>query len=232
MPKLIFDIETIGEDFDSLDKATQDVLTRWLKKESKNDEEYQVRLEDIKQGLGFSALTGQIAAIGVLDYEKNQGAVLYQAPGEKIKDLEENGIKFKQMSEKEMLKNFWQGAKEYQEFISFNGRVFDAPFLMIRSAIFKIKPSVNLMPPRYANMTNHIDLLDQLTFFGASYKKGGLHLWCRAFNIESPKAQGVTGDDVALLFKQKKYLDIAKYNVRDLRATKELYDYWQKYLKF
>ncbi|PIP16976.1 MAG: 3'-5' exonuclease [Candidatus Portnoybacteria bacterium CG23_combo_of_CG06-09_8_20_14_all_37_13] len=232
MPKLIFDIETIGEDFDSLDKATQDVLTRWLKKESKNDEEYQVRLEDIKQGLGFSALTGQIAAIGVLDYEKNQGAVLYQAPGEKIKDFEENGIKFKQMSEKEMLKNFWQGAKEYQEFISFNGRVFDAPFLMIRSAIFKIKPSVNLMPPRYANMTNHIDLLDQLTFFGASYKKGGLHLWCRAFNIESPKAQGVTGDDVALLFKQKKYLDIAKYNVRDLRATKELYDYWQKYLKF
>jgi len=218
MPKLIFDIETIGEDFDSLDKATQDVLTRWLKKESKNDEEYQVRLEDIKQGLGFSALTGQIAAIGVLDYEKNQGAVLYQAPGEKIKDFEENGIKFKQMSEKEMLKNFWQGAKEYQEFISFNGRVFDAPFLMIRSAIFKIKPSVNLMPPRYANMTNHIDLLDQLTFFGASYKKGGLHLWCRAFNIESPKAQGVTGDDVALLFKQKKYLDIAKYNVREPKS--------------
>jgi len=232
MPKLIFDIETIGEDFDSLDKATQDVLTRWLKKESKNDEEYQVRLEDIKQGLGFSALTGQIAAIGVLDFEKDKGVVYFQTPGEDISEFEKEGITFKAMGEEEMLKNFWQGAKEYQEFISFNGRVFDAPFLMIRSAIFKIKPSVNLMPPRYANMTNHIDLLDQLTFFGASYKKGGLHLWCRAFNIESPKAQGVTGDDVALLFKQKKYLDIAKYNVRDLRATKELYDYWQKYLKF
>ena len=232
MPKLIFDIETIGEDFDSLDKATQDVLTHWLKKESKSDEEYQARLEDIKQGLGFSPLTGEIVAIGVLDYEKNQGAVLYQARGEKIRDFEENNIKFKQMSEKEMLKNFWLGAKEYQEFISFNGRVFDAPFLMIRSAIFKIKPSVNLMPYRYSQDTNHIDLLDQLTFFGATYKKGGLHLWCRAFNIESPKTKGITGDDVSLLFKQKKYLDIARYNVRDLRATKELYDYWQKYLKF
>ncbi len=232
MPKLIFDIETIGEDFDSLDKATQDVLTHWLKKESKSDEEYQARLEDIKQGLGFSALTGQIVAIGVLDYEKNQGAVLYQAPAEKIKDFEEDNIKFKQMSEKEMLQNFWQGAKEYQEFISFNGRAFDAPFLMIRSAIFKIKPTVNLMPYRYSQDSNHIDLLDQLTFFGATLKKGGLHLWCRAFNIESPKTHGVTGDDVALLFQQKKYLDIAKYNVRDLRATKELYDYWQKYLKF
>lgn len=232
MPKLIFDIETIGEDFDSLDQATQDVLTRWLKKESRSDQEYQTRLEDIKQGLGFSALTGQIAAIGILDYEKNQGAVLYQAPGEKTKDFEENNIKFKQMSEKEILKSFWQGAKEYQEFISFNGRVFDAPFLMIRSAIHKIKPSINLMPYRYSQETNHIDLIDQLSFYGAMQKRGNLHLWCRAFNIESPKAQGVTGDDVALLFKQKKYLDIARYNVRDLRATKELYDYWQKYLKF
>jgi len=232
MSKLIFDIETIGEDFDSLDQATQDVLTRWLKKESKTDEEYQARLEDIKQGLGFSALTGQIIAIGVLDYVKDRGAVLYQAPAENIKDFEEDGIKFRQMSEQEMLSNFWQGAKEYREFISFNGRVFDAPFLMIRSAIFKIKPTANLMPPRYASATNHIDLLDQLTFFGATYKKGNLHLWCRAFGIESPKTKGVTGDDVSLLFKQKQYLDIARYNVRDLRATKELYDYWQKYLKF
>lgn len=232
MPKLIFDIETIGEDFGQLDNATQETLTRWIRKESKSDEEYHSRLEDLKQGLGFSALTGSIAAIGVLDCEKNHGAVLYQAPGEKNKDFEENNMKFKQMTEQQMLENFWLGAKEYEEFISFNGRVFDAPFLMIRSAIYKIKPSINLMPYRYAQDTNHIDLLDQLTFFGAAYKKGNLHLWCRAFGIQSPKAQGVTGDDVALLFKQKKYLDIARYNVRDLYATKELYNYWQKYLRF
>ena len=63
-------------------------------------------------------------------------------------------------------------------------------------------------------------------------KKGNLHLWSRAFGISSPKAQGVTGDDVGKLFKQKKYLEIAKYNVGDLNATKELYEYWQKYMKF
>ncbi|MEA2113163.1 MAG: hypothetical protein U9P63_00705 [Patescibacteria group bacterium] len=55
--------------------------------------------------------------------------------------------------------------------------------------------------------------------------KSSLHLWSRAFGIKSPKAQGVTGDDVGRLFKEKKFLDIVKYNVGDLTATKELYKY-------
>ena len=46
---------------------------------------------------------------------------------------EENGIKYKPMEEKEMLENFWAGAKEYDEFVTYNGRGFDAPFLALRS---------------------------------------------------------------------------------------------------
>ena len=76
----------------------------------------------------------------------------------------------------------------------------------------------------------HIDLLDQLTFYGATRKKGNLHLWSKVFGIKSPKDEGVTGDDVGRLFKEKKFLDIARYNVGDLHATKELYDKWNNYL--
>ncbi len=54
----------------------------------------------------------------------------------------------------------------------------------------------------------------------------------RAFGIKSPKAEGITGDDVGPLFKDKKFLEIAKYNVGDLKATKELYDYWNNYIRF
>ena len=54
----------------------------------------------------------------------------------------------------------------------------------------------------------------------------------RAFGIKSPKDSGVMGDDVTKLFREGKYLDIARYNVGDLWATKELYDYWKKYLAF
>ena len=58
-----------------------------------------------------------------------------------------------------------------------------------------------------------------------------LHMFTRAFGIKSPKDSGVSGDNVTELFKQKKYTDIAKYNAGDLWETKELYDYWQKYLR-
>jgi len=235
MPKLIIDIETIGENFDELDSATQDVLTHWIKKDSDGDEEYEKALGEIKNGLGFSPLTGQIVAIGVLDYDKNQGVVYFQAPNERFEDFQEGNITFKPCSEKEMLENFWKGANAYNEFITFNGRGFDVPFLMVRSAANKVKVAKDLMSNRYLNGQRfgavHIDLLDQLSFYGAVRRKGGLHLWCRALGITSPKAQGVTGDDVAALFKEKRYKDIARYNVGDLVATKELYDYWKNYMK-
>lgn len=269
--KLIFDIETIGVDFDSLDKTTQENLTRWIKKESSSEDEYKQELQELKNGLGFSPLTGEIVVIGVLDCQKNQGVVYFQAPehiiikkttsdgkeiislekeeaaqsrterssgarqapGENIGEFKEDNFIFKQATEKEMLEKFWQGAKEYGEFIGFNSRGFDVPFLMTRSVVHGIKPTRNLMEGRYLYQqrdAKHIDLQDQLTFYGATRKRGSLHLWSRLFNIKSPKSGGVTGDDVGRLFKEKKFLEIAKYNAGDLKATKELYEKWNVYL--
>ncbi|TSC82409.1 MAG: Uncharacterized protein G01um101420_420 [Parcubacteria group bacterium Gr01-1014_20] len=235
MPKLVFDIETIGENFDTLDDTTKESLTRWIKKESSGESEYETALEDLKNGLGFSPLTGEIVAIGVLDLEKDQGVVYFSDPSGKAKEAKFNNFSLKPTTEKEMLESFWQGAKNYTEFISFNGRAFDVPFLTVRSAIHKIRPTRDLMEGRYLyqqRSTRHIDLLDQLTFYGASRRKGNLHLWSRAFSIKSPKSDGVSGDEVGQLFKAGKCLEIAKYNVGDLIATGELYKYWEKFLKF
>ncbi|MFH1175327.1 MAG: ribonuclease H-like domain-containing protein [bacterium] len=243
---LVFDIETIGEDFDKMDETTQEVLTRWIKKTSEDDKVFQYELDQVKNRTGFSPFTGEIVAVGVLDADGEglseessgaafKGAVYYQSSGEDAGEIEEDGFKFKVMSEKEMLEKFWQLALVCQEFISFNGRCFDIPFLMIRSAIHQIKPSKNLLSNRYLNLqpanAKHIDLMDQLSFYGAVSKKTNLHLACRSFGIKSPKAGGVTGDDVGKLFKEKKFLDIAKYNSGDLIATKELYEFWKNYLK-
>ena len=236
MGKLVFDIETIGDDFDTLDQTTQEVLTRWIKKESASDEEYEQQLADLKNGLGFSPLTGQVVAIGVYDVEKDKGAVYFQAPDGSVQDSEDGNIKFRVLGEKEMLAQFWNLAEKYDEFVSFNGRAFDVPFLFVRSAIHEIKPTKNLMANRYLSSqpqnAKHVDLLDQLTFYGAVRRKGNLHLWSKAFGIKSPKEDGVTGDDVGALFKEKKFFDIAKYNVGDLQATKALYEYWEKFMKF
>jgi predicted PolB exonuclease-like 3'-5' exonuclease len=236
MSTLIFDIETIGEDFDTLDAHTQENLTRWIKRESKSESEYAHALTDVKDGLGFSPLTGRIVAIGVLDDERDKGAVYFDTKGTVVTNQEEGGMKFRAMNEKEMLTHFWRGVAEYDSFVSFNGRGFDVPFLMVRSAIHGIRPSKDLMSNRYLESQDHnakhIDLLDQLSFYGAMRRKGSLHLWCHAFGIESPKAHGITGDDVAELFRTEKFLDIARYNGGDLRATRELYHQWKKYMAF
>lgn len=236
MARLIFDIETIGEDFDSLDHTSQEALTRWIKKDSESEEEYEKELAALKDGLGFSPFTGEVVAIGVLDYEKNKVVIYFQAPGENLQEFEEDGVIYKPMSEKEMLENFWKGAASYSEFVTFNGRCFDVPFLMIRSAVHKIKPSKDLMANRYLSSqrdwAKHVDLQDQMTFYGALRRRGGLHIITRAFNIKSPKDSGIKGEDVGRLFKEKKFVDIAKYNAGDLYATRDLYTYWKDYLSF
>lgn len=235
MSRLVFDIETVGEDFDLLDETTQSVLTRWIKREASDEGEYEESLKELKEGLGFSPLTGEIVAIGVLDVDSDKGAVYFQAPDAGLSETEDGNIKFKPMSEKEMLEQFWNLARTCTEFISFNGRAFDAPFMMIRSAVHGVVSTRDLMEGRYTYQQRncrHTDLADQLSFYGATRRKGSLHLYCRAFGIKSPKAEGVSGDDVAGLFKEKRFLDIATYNVGDLVATKALYEKWEQYLKF
>ena len=83
---------------------------------------------------------------------------------------------------------------------------------------------------QYGKIITHLDLLDRLTFFGAVRRKGGLHMWCRAFGIKSPKSEGVSGEDVAQLFKDKEYMKIAEYCFDDVLATEKLYEYWEKYI--
>lgn len=226
---LVFDIETVGEEWDSFDEATQHNLSWYLRESSKNEEEYEYEMKELKEGMGLSPLTGCIVAIGVYDTEKEKGAVYFSAPTTSVESQEAEGIKYEAMGEKEMLEQFWKVAKVCTEFVSFNGRGFDAPFLAIRSMVHNVVPTKDLLSNRYLSMQRgvaHIDLMDQLTFYGAARFRKSLHLFCRALGIESPKAGGTTGDDVATLYKEGKYQDIARYNAGDLRATAALYKRW------
>lgn len=232
MATLVFDIETVGESWDELDATTQHVLSRWVERSSKTDAEKELHMHDLKDGLGFSPLSGKVIAIGVYDIERKQGAVYYTGMGTENDEVVGEYI-LKQRTEKEMLEDFWEGAKSYDTFVTFNGRGFDVPFLLHRSVAHNVMPSCNLMEGRYLyqqKSVRHVDLLDQLTFYGATFRKPSLHLFCRAYGIESPKSEGVQGDDVALLFQQQQFQDIARYNARDVQATSELYEKWFTYL--
>jgi DNA polymerase elongation subunit (family B) len=220
--KLVIDIETIGTDFDSMDDISKEYILKFA------DTEDDIRAA--KEGLGLSPLTGEIVAIGMLNPDSNRGAVYYQSPDVPQESLEEDGIEYAADTEEGILRRFWDTVNHYDQIITFNGRGFDAPFLILRSAIHAIKPTKELMPNRYN--ISHTDLIDVLTFYGAVRRKFSLHMWCRAFGIKSPKEEGVTGYEVPQLFKEQQYLTIAKYCVGDLYATKELFEYWNKYVKF
>ncbi|HBH61083.1 MAG TPA: 3'-5' exonuclease [Nitrospiraceae bacterium] len=223
MPKkIVIDIETIGKDFDSFDETTKEYLLKYA--ETEDD------VKAAKEGLGFSPLTGEVVAIGMLNPDTGRGAVYYQSPDVLQEPLEEEGIEYVADTEPGILRRFWETVRHYDQIITFNGRGFDAPFLLLRSAIHKIEPTKELMPNRY-NLS-HCDLMDVLTFYGAVRRKFSLHMWCRAFGIKSPKEEGVSGHEVPELFKQQQYLTIARYCVGDLYATKALFEFWERYVKF
>lgn len=224
---LIFDIETAGYDFESLSESQQEYLLRYTEHE-KDLTKKEEMVEEAKRYLSLYPLTAKVAAIGMMNTETEKIMVLYEGEASEDLIIEEKNIKYKPMSEEQMLKNFWQYASKAEKVITFNGRCFDIPFLMIRSALLKLKPSKNFIKNRY-DSKEHIDLLEQFTFYGLT-KKFNLDFYCHAFGIESPKSKGITGMEVKELYKAERFKEIAVYCGEDIRATYELFKIWKEYL--
>lgn len=231
MATLVFDIETAGESWESLDTVTQGVLTEWINKHQGNQSEYAELMNGIKNNLGRSPLTGTIMTIGLYDVERAQGVVYFQ--GEKNTDEDYGSFILKSRTEQSMLEDFWEGAKGYDTFVTFNGRRFDVPFLNIRSAVHSIRPTHDLMEGRYLyqqKSARHIDLQDQMTFYGALQRRPALHVFCRAFGIESPLRECGGREDTTELFPEKKFRGSAVNTVHTVTATTKLYEKWLQYL--
>ncbi len=224
MTRLILDIETSGVGLDALDPAMRQYMLRGA------DSKEQV--QEVDDTLSFYPLTAQVVAIGLLNADTLKGEMYYLAPGEQAAlPLDEDGVTFEAFGEEApMLEKFWLTAKGYDSVVTYNGRGFDCPFLLTRSALHKIKPTKELMPNRYSS-DEHIDLMDRLTFFGSVRRRFSLDMWCRAFGIKSPKEE-VSGKQVPEMFREGRYLDIARYCARDLFATRELLMYWEKYMRY
>jgi hypothetical protein len=220
--RVVFDIETLAFPIESFDQKQQEYLLRFAKTEEE-------KVETL-QKLNLTPFTAQIIAIGMLNPDSNQGKVLFQAPKREPTLSQDRHVEFVAGSEAEMLEEFWKTISHYSQFVTFNGRSFDCPFLMLRSAILSVKPSRNLLPYRYS-AAEHCDLLEQLTFYGA-FRKFNLDFYCKSFGIKSPKSEGITGLELGPLFYEGRYQDIAEYCLGDVRSTAELFHRWQTYLAF
>ncbi len=222
MSRIIFDIETLGRDLESLDQPIRDYMLKFAESEEE--------IKEVKESLSFYPLTGEVITIGMLNPDSGKGVVFFRNEGDPLLPFEEEGLRYETGTEAELLVKFWETIKGYDQFVTFNGRAFDCPFLLVRSAVHKVKPTRDLMPNRYGDI--HIDLFDQLTFFGAARRKFSLDMWCRTFGIKSPKEDGITGYQVSDLFRAGRYVDIARYCAGDLRATGELLSVWENFMRF
>ena len=85
MPRLIFDIETIGVEFDSLDEKSKEFVIKFA--ETPEEE------QEAKDGLSFSPLTGEIVSIGILNPNTDKGAVYFHDPSGKLEKESKNNIR-------------------------------------------------------------------------------------------------------------------------------------------
>ncbi len=225
--KLVFDIETVGFDLNSLTESQQEFILRYSEKEPDNELKKQKEDEAIRY-LSLYPLTAKVVAIGMLNTETEHSLVLFEDDEELEWCSENNNVRYCSYSEEKMLTRFWEYVKKVDAVITFNGRKFDLPFLMMRSAMLKIKPTRNFLRKRYDNKS-HIDLLDKFTQYGIT-KKFNLDFYCQAFGIDSPKSHGVSGMEVKELYNARKTKEIATYCGYDVAATYKLYEIWEEFL--
>jgi len=218
MKKLVIDIETVGFPWEELDPYVREYLIKGL---SDGD------AEETRRAGGLSPFRGRIVAIGVINIEDGRSCALYEVPGQTEIVYERAGARtYISGTEKQILERFWSFFENDSRFISFNGRQFDGPFLMIRSAINGITPKRDLVGYRYGFHPN-CDLRETLNFFGTTNSrqfKFNLDLACKTFGVETSKGEGMDGRSVETKYLAGRHREIADYCLDDVRATAELYE--------
>ena len=241
---IVLDIETSPVPWESFDEVQHEYLLRGAISDEDKDRK--------RAEMALAPFTGMIVCVGFIHLQRTESGLYDVAKkvclvrdandNEELIKGETGDIAVVRTSEARMLRHFWSYVQQQKEtsrlhFVTFNGRGFDMPFLMLRSAALRVKPSVNLMNgTRFSYRDQHTDLLDEFTFFSpqqnGATRRFNLDFYTKSFGIVSPKSEGVDGSKVAKMYDQGDYVGIAEYCMRDIEATWELYGYWRDYLKF
>ena len=196
--KLFLDIETLPVAGSQLEIIKQFYKEMQEKKGSlaKNG----VNFETYMRNTSFQGEFGRIFCIG------------YATDNEEAKCLSGD--------EKQILKDFWELARDATLFIGHNIMEFDLRFIYKRSIIHQIKPTRDLSFARYRNepIFDTIKEWEKWSSQGAS-----LHKLSIALGLASPKEEGIDGSKVYDYYLAGKQDEIIKYCIRDVEATREVY---------
>jgi DNA polymerase elongation subunit (family B) len=217
MNTVVFDIETVGTGWEALDEAQR----AYLLKNCKTEEERRL----VPEWLSLWPMTGKIVVLAMQNVETGNGRVWFEKNDGRSEEKSDDGaFDFVGDTEATFLDEFWKTVAKFDRFVTFNGRGFDCPWMMLRSTVLGIRPSRNLMGYRYS-LRPHVDLLEVLTLFGgaSSARKFNLDFFCKTFGIASPKEEGMDGYSVAPYYREGRINEIARYCRRDVEATTALF---------
>lgn len=212
---IAFDIEVAGFRWEEVDDITQGYLLNRARDERER--------EDMPERMALYPGLGKIIAIGLWNIDQDKGLCLLEGESEEEHEWEKvpHSHVFRG-DEVSILQRFWDLVdRKRPRLVSFNGRSYDGPILMIRSAQLGVAPARNLVPYRY-DISEHCDLMDIFSFQGAWRPSYSLDYWCRRYDVESPKGS-IDGSQVARAYREGRIDEIGEYCLRDVRATSELY---------
>jgi hypothetical protein len=222
MSTLVFDIEVAGMHWEEVDEITRGYLLA--------REPDPARRDAVPERTALYPGLGKVIAIALWSVEEDRGLLLLEGErepqGERAWEKVHDSKIF-HGSEADILESFWSKVARspargrLPKLVSYNGRGYDGPVLMIRSAQHGLRPSRNLLPNRY-DTGQHCDLMEILSFFGATRERFSLDYWCRRFDVESPKGS-IDGSQIARAYREGRIEDIGEYCLRDVRATAALY---------
>jgi hypothetical protein len=199
MIKLFFDIETLPSSDESKEKHLELLRERGVNKKIAASEEKDLALHE---GTSFNGNFGRIACIG---YIKENGQVEKECLSG---------------DEKDILTKFWEIARDVDLFVGHNVLEFDFPFIIKRSIIHKIKPSLKINFAKYRSDP----IFDTMKEWDSwAYKQAtSLDTLAKIFDLPTSKGE-MDGSQVAQAYLDGRIQDICDYCMKDVELTRQVY---------
>lgn len=218
-PYLVIDVETVRPK--QIDERIEQLVNNKIDKRLKDKDKIEENKKKHLSSLALDPYVGCILMIGM----KRQSQNIIMVNKEMINnEIDQNFISGDTVimyydNEKHLLEEFNSMLNNYIAnggvIITFNGKEFDLPFVMIRSIINDteniISSYFDLVHKYSHNM--HVDLYN---IFDKSLKDIAI-----AFNIEF---SDISGKDIAELYENNRYEDIVNKNVEDLYQTEYIFN--------
>ena len=186
-PVVAFDIEVTGLEWEEVDEATRHyLLSRYPDKEG---------VESVQHRLALVRGLGRVVAIAMWNLDTDSGAVLVHGSGNKWEDFSDvPGTKIWRGNERELLEEYWRLAEDWGTVVTYNGRSYDGPVLMTRSAMLVVLREDYIRTARAKGMIEKViinrhalknSLLPVITVIGMefSFFMGGLVVTEQVFNL-------------------------------------------------